>query len=158
DSAALIREFHGRGRLIYAVTPRFALSTSEAMLEVCQTLMRESPQVRFQTHINENPLEVAAVACAFPWARDYFGIYQKFDLCGDPAVLAHNVHPATPELERMAASRTSVAYCPSSNAALGSGLFPMHAHLDAGVQFGLATDVGAGTSFSLLRESLQAYL
>lgn len=158
DSATLIRQFHGRGKLLYAVTPRFALSTSDAMLEVCQTLMRESPHVRFQTHINENPVEVAAVGLAFPWASDYFGVYERFGLCGDRAVMAHNVHPTAPELERMAASRTSVAYCPSSNAALGSGLFPMRAHLDAGVHFGLATDVGAGTSFSLLREGLQSYL
>lgn len=93
DSVSLIRRFHGRGRLSYAVTPRFALSTSEAMLEVCQTLMREHPGVRFQTHINENRMEMEQVAKLFPWANDYLGVYERFGLAGRAAVMAHNVHP-----------------------------------------------------------------
>jgi guanine deaminase len=158
DSTALIRQFHERDRLLYAITPRFALSTSEAMLEVCQTLAQEQPTVRIQTHINEHPDEVAACVTAFPWATDYLSIYERYSLTGRRTVLAHNVQATDEELKRMAASKTSVAHCPCSNAALGSGLFPMWRHLAAGVHFSLGTDVGGGTGFGMLKEALQAYL
>ena len=157
DSVQLIREYHGRGRLRYAVTPRFALSTSEEMLEVCQTLMREFPDVGCQTHINENALEVQEVSAMFPWARDYLAIYEKFGLTGPRCVMAHNVHATDAELERMGASGTAVAHCPWSNAMLGSGLFPLRRHLRAGIRVALGTDVGGGTGFGMLKEALQAY-
>jgi guanine deaminase len=154
----LIRRYHGHEGLIYAVTPRFALSASEAMLEVCRSLMRETPEVRFQTHINENPDEVREVARLFPWASDYLGVYERYELAGERSVLAHNVHATDGELTRLAASGAAVSHCPCSNAALGSGVFPMQRHLAAGVRFGLGTDVGGGTGFGLLKEGLQAYL
>lgn len=157
DSTDLIRRYHGRGRLLYAVTPRFALSTSEAMLEVCQTLVRENPGLRVQSHLNENPREIAEVSRRFGWAEDYFAVYERYGLCGPRAVMAHNVHPEPAELERMADTHTSVAHCPCSNATLGSGIFPMHRHLKAGVHFALGTDVGAGTGFGMPKEALQAY-
>jgi guanine deaminase len=157
-SAELIREFHRRGRLLYAVTPRFAISASEAMLEVCQTLMQEHEQLRFQTHLNENRSEIARVADAFPWAQDYLGVYERYGLSGRGAVMAHNVHPTDPELQRLAAAGTAVAHCPCSNASLGSGVFPFKRHLEAGVHCALGTDVGGGTGFGLLKEGLQAYL
>ena len=157
DSTNLIRQFHGDGRLLYAVTPRFAYSTSEAMLEVCQSLMQEHSGLRFQTHINENTLEIAAVAKLFPWSRDYLAVYERFGLAGRGAVMAHSVHSTDSELERMSAAGTAVSHCPCSNALLGSGLFPMQRHLRAGVPFALGTDVGGGTGFGLLKEALQAY-
>lgn len=157
ESADLIRRYHARGRLRYAVTPRFALSASEAMLEVCQTLRREFPGLLAQTHLNENRGEIDQVARLFPWAPDYFGVYERFGL-GENSVMAHNVHPKPEELERMAAAGTWAAHCPSSNAALASGIFPMAAHLQAGVPFALGTDVGAGTGFGLAKEALQAHL
>ena len=132
--------------------------TSEAMLEVCQTLMRETAGLRFQSHLNENPLEIATVARLFPWAPDYFGVYERYGLCGPLATLAHNVHPRTAELERLAGSRTSVAHCPCSNAALGSGIFPLRRHVEAGVHVALGTDVGGGTGFGMPKEALQASL
>jgi len=158
DSTALIRRFHGRGRLLYTVTPRFALSTSEAMLEVCQTLLAEHVGLRMQSHINENTSEVAEVARAFPWAPDYLAVYERYALTGSHAVLAHNVHASDAELERLAETRTAIAHCPCSNAALGSGIFPLRRHLAAGVRFSLGTDVGGGTGFGMLKEGLQAYL
>ncbi len=158
DSSDLIRCFHGRGRLLYAVTPRFALSTSEAMLEVCQTLRKEHEGLRSQTHLNENPLEIAEVARLFPWASDYLAVYERFGLDGRGAVMAHNVHASASELERLGASGTAIAHCPCSNAALGSGLFPLKRHVKAGVRVALGTDVGGGTGFSLFKEALQAYL
>ncbi|MEO8027147.1 MAG: guanine deaminase, partial [Bryobacteraceae bacterium] len=158
DSSELIRRFHGTGRLTYAVTPRFALSTSEAMLAVCGTLLREHPGVLFQTHMNENVREIEEVRQAFPWANDYLAVYEKFALTGARSVLAHNVHPSDSELDRLAASGTSVAHCPCSNGALGSGLFPFRRHLAAGVRVAMGTDVGAGTGYSLWKEGLQAYM
>jgi guanine deaminase len=158
DSCDLIRRFHGRGRLLYAVTPRFALSASEEMLELCQTLMREHAGLRFQTHINENQREIEEVAGLFPWARDYLAVYEKYGLGGPGAVMAHNVHTTDSELERLAAAGTAVAHCPCSNAALGSGVFPLRRHVAAGVRCALGTDVGGGTGFGILKEGLQAYL
>jgi guanine deaminase len=158
DSDELIRRFHGRGRLLYAVTPRFALSTSDAMLEMCQTLLREHDGLRTQSHVNESPDEIRMVAERFPWAADYVSVYDRFELTGAHAVLAHNVHTTGRELERLAATRTAIAHCPTSNAALGSGIFPLRRHLEAGVHVALGTDVGGGTGLGMLKEGLQAYL
>ncbi len=158
ESTELIRCFHGKGRLLYAVTPRFAFSTSGSMLEVCQTLLEENPGIRFQTHINESPAEVAAVAALFPDDRDYLAIYERHGLAGPLSVFAHNVHASESELQRLASFRSSVAHCPCSNAALGSGFFPLQLHLDAGVHCSLGTDVAGGTGFGMLKEGLQAYL
>ncbi len=158
ESRALIERFHGRDSLGYAVTPRFALSASEPILEVCQTLLREFPSVWFQTHLNENPQEIADVLQAFPWAPDYLSAYTCYGLATPRSVFAHNVHPAEAELATLSASGSSVSHCPCSNAFLGSGLFPMRRHLAAGVRFALGTDVGAGTGFGMLKEALQCYL
>ncbi len=158
QSQELIRSYHGKDGLLYVVTPRFALSASEAILEVCQSLLGETPGLRFQTHINENPLEVMEVARLFPWAADYLAVYEKFSLIDRRSVLAHNVHPSQEELVRLANSRAAISHCPCSNAALGSGIFPMQRHLDAGVRFALGTDVGGGTGFGMLKEGLQSYM
>jgi guanine deaminase len=158
DSEALIRRFHRQGKLLYAVTPRFAMSATEAMLEMCGSLLQEHDGLRFQTHINENVQEVAEVNRLFPWARDYFGIYEHFGLTGSRAVMAHGVWTTDGELERFAETGTSVAHCPCSNASLGSGVFPMRRHLDAGVRLALGTDVGGGIGFGMPKEALHAYL
>jgi len=158
DSTELIRRFHRRGRLLYAVTPRFALSASEAMLEMCETLLAEHDGLRVQTHINESVAEIAEVPKLFPWAADYLAVYERFGLTGARTVLAHDVHPTDGELERLAAGQTSIAHCPSSNAALGNGIFPLHRHVKAGVRCAIGTDVGGGTGFGMLKEGLQAHL
>jgi guanine deaminase len=98
------------------------------------------------------------VAELFPWASDYLSVYERFELVGRGAVMAHNVHPSDSEVERLAASGTAVAHCPCSNAALGSGLFPLRRHVAAGVKCALGTDVGGGIGFGMLKEGLQAYL
>jgi guanine deaminase len=158
ESTDLIRRFHGFGRLLYAVAPRFALSSSEALLEVCGTLLAENPGVRFQTHLNENPREIETVARLFPKSRDYLGVYEEFGLAQPHSVFAHSVHSTDSEIERLASHGCTVAFCPASNAALGSGFFPLERHLLAGVRVALGTDVGAGTGFGILKESLQASL
>ncbi len=157
ENRALIERFHGKNGLRYAVTPRFALAASEALLEVSGALLRERPDLHFQTHLNENPREIAAVARLFPAARDYLDVYDRFGLVGPRAVFAHDVHPNPRELERLAAAAAWVAHCPGSNAFLGSGPFPMRTHLEAGARFALGSDVGAGTRFSLLGEAMDAY-
>jgi guanine deaminase len=158
DGTELIRRFHRRGRLLYAVTPRFALSASEPMLEMCESLLDGHDGLRVQTHINESVAEVAEVSRLFPWAADYLAVYERFHLTGSRSVLAHDVHPTDSELERLATTRTSIAHCPSSNAALGNGVFPFRRHVDAGVRVALGTDVGGGTGFGMLKEGLQAHL
>jgi guanine deaminase len=154
----LIARYHGICGLRYAVTPRFALSASEGMLEVCGALLAEFPDVLFQTHLNENLQEIAEVRAAFPWAENYLATYDKFALVGPRSVFAHNVHGSHCELARLAEAGAAVSHCPASNAALGSGIFPMRQHLAAGVRFALGTDVGAGTGFGMLKEALQCYL
>jgi guanine deaminase len=157
-SSQLIRRFHGKEKSLYAVTPRFALSTSESLLEVCQTLLAEHSGLRLQTHINENRQEVEEAGRLFPWAPDYLAVYERYRLVRPDTVLAHSVHSTVSEMERMASSGAAVAHCPSSNAALGSGIFPMSRHLKAGVRCALGTDVGGGAGFGMLKEALQAYL
>jgi guanine deaminase len=158
DSTELVRRYHRRGRLLYAVTPRFALSASEPMLEMCASLLAEHEGLRVQTHINESLGEIAEVPKLFPWAADYLAVYERFGLTGARTVLAHNVFPTDSELARLSGDRTSIAHCPSSNAALGNGIFPLGRHVDAGVHVSIGTDVGGGTGFGMLKEGLQAHL
>ena len=154
----LAERWHGRGRLRYAVTPRFSLSTTDEMLAVCAELMGDAAGGRlFTSHLNENQEEVAEVLGLFPGNRHYVDTYDRHGLVTKRSVLAHNVHPTDHELEVLGAAGATIAHCPSSNAALGRGLFPLRRHLEAGVRVALGSDVGAGTGFSLLKEGLQAY-
>lgn len=157
ESRQLIDDWHGRGRLRYAVTPRFSLSASDELLAVCGELLQHADGLFFTTHLNENHAEMTAVAELFPAARDYLDTYEQHGLLGRRSLFAHNVHPSDSELERLAASDSTVCHCPGSNMFLGSGLFPLRRHLEHGVRVALGTDVGAGPGFSLLRESLAAY-
>jgi len=153
----LARRWHGHGRLRYAISPRFSVSCTQSMLEGCGALGAELGDVLVTTHLNESADEVRAVGELFPSTRDYLETYERFGLVGPSTVLAHDVHVTAPELERLAAARAWVAHCPSSNAFLGSGIFPMRRHAEARVAFALGTDVGAGTGLSVLKEGLLAY-
>ncbi|WP_018157897.1 guanine deaminase [Demetria terragena] len=158
ESRDLADAWHGHRRLRYAVTPRFALSTTPAMLEACRSILDEVDGAYFTSHLNENVREVDTVRELFGSTyRDYLDTYDRHGLLGERAVLAHNVHPSDRELARLAETATVVAHCPTSNASLGSGHFPMRRHHDAGVRMALGSDVCAGTGFSLLKEGLQAY-
>jgi guanine deaminase len=138
--------------LHFAITPRFALSCSPAMLETCGQLRKRYPQTYLQTHINENLAEIDAVARAFPECRDYLDVYDGFGLIGNKTVLAHDIHVTDPQLRRMKAAGSSVCHCPCSNLFLGSGLFPMTRHIDHGIPIAVGTDIGAGRNFSMLAE------
>jgi guanine deaminase len=157
DGLALAGRWHRKDRLRYAVTPRFSLSTTEAMLESCAAVLRDVDGALFTSHINENTAEIDAVHRLFPGCAHYTDTYHRRGLIERRGVLAHNVHPGDSELDLLADAGTSVAHCPSSNSALGSGLFPLRRHVECDVRVTLGTDVGAGTSFSLLREGLQCY-
>jgi guanine deaminase len=155
DGRVLADTWHDRNLQRYAVIPRFALSCTDELLASCAQLHEDVAGSWFTTHINENPAEVAAVEglCGV----GYLDSYAKHGLIGPRSVLAHNVHATDAELEQLGASGASVAHCPTSNAALGSGLFPLDRHLAAGVPVALGSDVGAGTGPSLFKEALQAY-
>jgi guanine deaminase len=155
DSAELIGRWLGRGRLRYAVTPRFSLSASDEMLDVCAQLLGQG--VWFTSHVNENVAEVAAVAGLFPAATHYLDTYRRHGLVTERSVFAHNVHPSDAELTVLAEHGASVAHCPTSNCALGSGLFPLRRHVEHGVAIALGSDVGAGAGLFIPKEALQAY-
>jgi guanine deaminase len=155
DSADLILRWHERGRLRYAVTPRFALSASDEMLDVCAQLLGKG--VWFTSHINENVTEIAQVAGLFPGARNYLDTYLRHGLVTERSVFAHNVHPGDAELALLAEHRASVSHCATSNCALGSGLFPLRRHVEHGVHVALGSDVGAGSGLFMPKEALQAY-
>jgi guanine deaminase len=155
DSTELIGRWHGRGRLRYAVTPRFSLSASNAMLDVCAQLLEAG--VWFTSHVNENLAEVAAVAGLFPGTRHYLDTYRQHGLVTRRSVFAHNVHASDAELAVLAEHGASVSHCPTSNCALGSGLFPLRRHVEHGVGLALGSDVGAGAGLFLPKEGLQAY-
>jgi guanine deaminase len=155
EGSALARRWHGTGRSRYAVTPRFSLSCSDGLLESAGALLADVPDAFFTSHINENPEEIRGVRDLF--GCDYATSYDKHGLLGPRSVLAHDVHPTRGELRLMRERGVAVAHCPTSNAALGSGMVPLGAHLAYGVRVALGSDVGAGTGFSLFKEALQAY-
>ena len=157
SSLVLAKRWHGRGLVRYVVTPRFSVSCSEELLSACGELAREIPGALVTSHLNETPGEISLVRDLFPWASDYLETYERFGLVGERSVFAHDVHTSDSELLRLAGAGAAVAHCPSSNAFLGSGLFPLRRHLDAGVRVALGTDIGAGTGLSMLKESLMAY-
>jgi guanine deaminase len=156
EGSELAQRWHGVGRNRYAVIPRFSLSCTDDLLASCAALHDDIDGSWFTSHINENVAEIAAVQELFGGAG-YLDSYDKHGLVGRSSVFAHNVHPTDAELERLGASGASVAHCPTSNSALGSGLFPLARHQEHGVHVALGCDVGAGTGFSLFKEGLQAY-
>jgi guanine deaminase len=157
DMLDLIARWHGRGRLGYAVTPRFAISCSDAQLAMAGEVLAQHPGVWLQTHLSENHREIAETAALFPEASDYLNVYERFGLVGDRSVFAHGVHLEADAFDRLAAAGSAIAFCPSSNLFLGSGLFDLKGACDHGVKVGIGTDVGAGTSFSVLHTLGEAY-
>jgi guanine deaminase len=157
DSRNLIERWHGRDRLQYAITPRFAPTSSAEQLQRAGELLREFPDVYMHTHLAENTDEVAWVKTLFPSARNYLDVYDNVGLLGRRSVFAHGVHLCDEECELLSRARSAIAHCPTSNLFLGSGLFDMARMQRLGVHVGLGTDVGGGTSFSLFRTLDEAY-
>ena len=156
ESRTLLEKWHGRGLLNYAITPRFAPTSTPEQLELAGQLKREFPGAWVHTHISENRNEVRWVQELFPEA-EYADVYDRYGLLGERTVLAHGVWLTTEELELIASRRSRIAHCPNSNLFLGSGLFPLHRVLGAGVVVGLGSDIGAGTTVSLFNAMADAY-
>ena len=159
ESKALIGRWHGRGRLGYAITPRFAPTSSPAQLEAAGALWREHPDCWVQSHVAENRREIAWVRELFPRARDYVDVYARFGLLGRRAIYGHGIHLSEREFATLAATETALAHCPTSNLFLGSGLFSWQRAKKPRrpIRVGLGTDVGGGTSLSMLATVAEAY-
>jgi len=157
ESKALIERWRGRGRLDYAITPRFAVTSTPAQLEAAGALKREFPDSYVQTHANENKAEIARVAELFPEAKTYIDVYARAGLLGPRSVIGHCIHLQESEVAALAGSGSVAAFCPTSNLFLGSGLFDQARLAQAGIRIALATDVGGGTSYSMLRTAAEGY-
>jgi guanine deaminase len=159
QSKQLISQWHGRRRALYAITPRFAVTSTPEQLEMAGALRREHPEVFVQTHISENRVEVERVRELYPQRLDYFDVYAHHGLSGRRSIFAHGIHLDESELRRCSESGTALAHCPTSNTFMGSGLFRMREVRDARrpVEVGLGTDIGGGTSFSMLCTMGEAY-
>jgi guanine deaminase len=153
----LIARWHGRGRNAYAVTVRFAPTSTPGQLAMAGRLCADDPTLYLQTHVAENRAEVAWVAELFPAARSYLDVYAQAGLLHRRAVLAHGIWLDEADRALLAASGAQIAFCPSSNLFLGSGLFDWQRNADAGVAVSLASDVGGGTSLSMQRTMADAY-
>lgn len=157
DSKRLIERWHGVDRLQYAVTPRFAPTSTERQLQLAGRLLREHPGVYLHTHLAENPEECAWVAELFPQSKHYLDVYDQAGLLSQRSVFAHGIHLCDDSCRRLAESGSAIAHCPTSNLFLGSGLFELDRLTEQGVQVGMGTDIGGGTSFSMLRTLADAY-
>ena len=157
QSRVLIEKWRGKGRLGYAVTPRFAPTSTEAQLELAGQLLAEFPHTLLHTHLCENTDEIAWVGKLFPKARDYLDVYDRAALVGQRSVFAHGVHLDDDARARLARAGSAIAHCPTSNLFLGSGLFDLQAAQQAGVTLALGSDIGAGTSFCAFATMSEAY-
>ncbi len=157
DSKALIAAWHGRGRLGYAIAPRFAITSSPAQLEAAGALAAQHPDCHVQTHLSENAAEIAFTRELYPAEADYAGVYERFGLAGPNTLFGHCIHLGDRELGVLCDSGAVAVFNPTSNLFLGSGLFDLARLSGAGVRTAVATDVGGGTSFSMLRTLSEAY-
>ncbi|MDD1779769.1 guanine deaminase [Enterovibrio sp. ZSDZ35] len=157
DSKALIEKWHNKGRLHYAVTPRFAPTSTSEQLRLAGKLLEEYPDVYMHTHLSENEKEIEWVQALFPESKNYLDVYDQHGLLSSRSVFAHGVHLCEGECSRLSETDSAIAFCPTSNLFLGSGLFPLSDMEAKGIKVGMGTDVGAGTSFSLLQTMSEAY-
>ena len=159
ESADLIASWHGVERLRYALTVRFAVTSSEEQMRLAGELLADHPGCLLHTHLSESAAEIEMVQRLFPWSKDYTDVYARFGLVGEGSVFAHGIHLSERECQALHDAGSTVVHCPTSNAFLGSGLFDIE-HLYAArrpVRVGVASDIGGGTSYSLLQTLAEAY-
>lgn len=159
ESEELYHAWHGKGRLRYAISPRFAITSSDAQLRLAGELLANLPGALMQTHLSESAHEIKTVMQLFPYAEDYTDIYDRYGLLGERSLFAHGIHLSDRECQRLSESGSAVVHCPTSNSFLGSGIMRM-AHLREAahpVALGLATDIGGGTSYSMLATMAETY-
>ncbi|MCY0150449.1 guanine deaminase [Hoeflea sp. G2-23] len=157
DTKAVIESWHGKGRNHVAITPRFAITSTAAQLDAAGTLAREYPDLLIQTHLSENDAEIAYTLELYPDAKDYTDVYARHGLLSEKALLGHAIHLSDREMAVIAEAGAVAVHCPTSNLFLGSGLFDLKRIKQHGVRTAIATDIGGGSSYSLLRTLDEAY-
>ena len=157
DTKALIARWHGKGRQLYAITPRFAITSTPEQMAAAGKLAAEHPDCHVQTHIDENCAEIAFARELFPEATDYADIYRRYGLLGPKSLMGHCIHMTHNEWQAFAETEAVAVFCPTSNLFLGSGLFDWAHARQRGVKVAVATDIGGGTSYSMLRTMAEAY-
>ncbi|MBU1336223.1 MAG: guanine deaminase [Alphaproteobacteria bacterium] len=157
DTKTLIARWHGKGRGLYAISPRFALTSTPEQLDAARALVAEYPDCYVQTHLSENAAEITYAMELYPGSPDYTGIYEDFGLLGPRTLLGHCIHLNHRETQVLAETGAVAVFCPTSNLFLGSGLFDHERLSKAGVRIGVATDIGGGTSYSMLRTLDEGY-
>lgn len=156
DSKRLIEKWQGKHRLEYALTPRFAPTSTPEQLAQVKRLLNDYPTLLLQTHLSETPSEVAWVKSLFPKSRSYLDVYHSYGMCRPRSIFAHAIHLDSQDWSILADTGSSISFCPTSNLFLGSGLFRFSTALDHNISLGLGTDIGGGTSFSVLRTMSEA--
>ena len=157
DVRILIEKWHGKGRLHYAITPRFSVSCVSEELKICGVLHEEFPDTYIQTHLSENKLEVETVMGLYPGSKDYLPTYEENGLLTERSLFAHGIYLSDSELKRIAENKAVIVHCPTSNSFLGSGIYDMHRANEFGIHTALGTDVGAGTTFSMFQTMGESY-
>jgi guanine deaminase len=157
DTQELINQWHEKGRQLYAVTPRFAITSTPEQLEKAGELLKNNPSVYMQTHLSENEDEINFVKELFPKRKNYLDVYDHYGLLGPRSVFAHGVHLEKADFERLGETKSGIAFCPTSNLFLGSGLFDLQQAQQHEIPVSVASDVGGGTSFSMLQTLNEAY-
>ena len=157
DTNTLIQKWHCRGRGLYVISPRFAITSTPEQMEMAQALVAENPTCYMQTHLSENHDEIAYTMSLYPEHPDYLGIYEYYGLLGPRALLGHSIHLNDRERSVMAETDSVAVFCPTSNLFIGSGLFNEERTRNDGVRIAVATDIGGGTSYSMLRTMDEAY-
>lgn len=157
DSKYLLEKWHGKERLAYAVTPRFAPTSTEAQLQIASRLLKEFPSVYLQTHLAENKNELLWVKELFSWSKNYTDVYDHFNLLGSKTLLGHGIYLSDQEFQRLTETKSVIVWCPTSNFFLGSGLFNLEKARKYKTRISIGTDVGGGSSFSMFRTLSEAY-
>ncbi|OJT99094.1 MAG: guanine deaminase [Rhizobium sp. 63-7] len=159
ETRQIIAEWHGKGRNHVAITPRFAITSTPAQMEAAQALAREFPDLHIQTHLSENTDEIDYTCSLYPEAIDYTDIYARYGLLGRKTLLGHAIHLSDREADALSDAGSIAVHCPTSNLFLGSGLFPMKKLMrrEKPVRIAVATDIGGGSSYSMLRTMDEAY-
>lgn len=157
DTKALIERWHGKGRGLYAISPRFAITSTPAQLEASRVLVAEHPECYVQTHLSENAAEISFSMELYPDSPDYTGIYEDYGLLGPKTLLGHSIHLNHRETQVLAETQSVAVFCPTSNLFLGSGLFDRERLAKAGVRIGIATDIGGGTNYGMLATLDEGY-
>jgi guanine deaminase len=157
DTEALIARWHGKGRALYVITPRFAITSSPEQMAMAQALVAGHGELHVQTHLSENRDEIDFTLSLYPKARDYLDVYESYGLLGPRSLFGHAIHLSDRETAAMAATGSVAVFCPTSNLFLGSGLYDKVGLREKGVRRAVATDVGGGTSYSMLRTLDEGY-